>query len=386
MTDDQLDARISSLIEQKVQEAIIKHRHPIKIFSLRSCRDYADEVAAHLGLTVTPTEEKLHSNGEPYIKPSSEPCGNVRGHNCFVVARLDDGEKEAVSTKFTKFTLLCSALAGAHAHQVVGVLPVAFMNRQGKKVQSRDVLGTLSVHSQMVVAGMDHALYVEVHDLPATQNSFPLRNQPDNLECRRLFAEWAKNELIKASGYSTQDWAVSAAQGRPLKLKKKVKVLAPDAGAYVRCVHYADTLSTILGFPEDEFIEVVALPKVRKKSGKQDKCRKVTLMGDVEGCWVLTYDDIMDTFGTMETADRQVEAEGGEHFAIMAPHGIFGSPANERVRNLDSAVRLVVADTVNPWRLDDTNRDRLHVIDTTKLVADAIWRIHSTTGSISELL
>jgi len=378
MTDEQLDARIKALIEKEIQAAITKYRHPIKIFSLNSCKDYAGRVAEHLSLGLTPTEEKLHTNGEPYIKPSSEPCGNVRGHNCFVVARLDDERDEDVSTKFTKFTLLCSALAGAHAHQVVGVLAHAFMNRQGKKVQSRDVLGTLSVHSQMVAAGMDHALYVEVHDLPATQNSFPIRNQPDNLEVRRLFAEWAVVELKKASGYRPED--------TDFILRKKVKVLAPDAGAYVRCVHFADTMSVLLGLPEDEFIDVVALPKVRKKGGKQDKRRKVTLMGDVRDCWVLTYDDMMDTFGTMETADRQVEAEGGEMFALMAAHGIFGEPANERVTNLNSSVRLVVADTVKPWRLNEANQARLHVIDTTRLVADAIWRIHSTTGSISELL
>lgn len=109
-------------------------------------------------------------------------------------------------------------------------------------------------------------------------------------------------------------------------------------------------------------------------------------MGEVKGCWVLTYDDMIDTFGTMETASQQVRLEGGEMFAIMAPHGIFGGPANERIHELDPAVRLVIADTVLPWRLDSTNKGRLITIDTTKLVADAIWRIHSTTGSISELL
>jgi phosphoribosylpyrophosphate synthetase len=52
----------------------------------------------------------------------------------------------------------------------------------------------------------------------------------------------------------------------------------------------------------------------------------------------------------------------------------------------DIDAKVVVTDTVEPFRLTDENRNKLYIVDTSKMVADAVKRIHNGTGSISELL
>jgi phosphoribosylpyrophosphate synthetase len=71
-------------------------------------------------------------------------------------------------------------------------------------------------------------------------------------------------------------------------------------------------------------------------------------------------------------------------FAVCATHGLFVGNANEKIVQLDCPV--VVADTVDPWRLTPENREKVVVLDTSKMFADAIWRIHTETGSISKLI
>lgn len=360
-----------------VDESFRQQINPIKIFGLDGTRPYASRVAGHLDLELTPHEEGVYPDGEPFMRSSGGPVGNVRGHDCFVIHSLYSDKTQSVSDKFVNLSLMCGALQNSKAHEVIGVIPYVAWNRQGRKAASRDCVATAVIHSMLVASGMDQALFIVPHDLPATQNSFPVRNFPDTLDCRKLFTDWAVRELRQASGLGEGD----PAHGN---LSKRVVVLSPDAGAYVRCVEFADYLAWQLGYPEDEEIEVAVLPKTRKK-GKISK-RKAKITGDVSDAWVISYDDMIATFGTSKRAHDQVVAEGGTMFAITAPHGIFAGDANEQMRQISSDVRIAVSDTIDPWRLEPENRRRVQIVDTTALVADAIRRIHSKTGSISQLL
>ena len=65
-------------------------------------------------------------------------------------------------------------------------------------------------------------------------------------------------------------------------------------------------------------------------------------------------------------------------------HGLFCGAANQVFADFDAP--LVVADTVAPFRLNERNRQKVVTVSTTRMVADAITKIHSGTGSISQLL
>jgi ribose-phosphate pyrophosphokinase len=149
-----------------------------------------------------------------------------------------------------------------------------------------------------------------------------------------------------------------------------------------RCERFRNALLkslNSLGAKVDD-IEIVIFDKLRVKG----QVKGGRIVGDVEDADVIVYDDMISTGSTMKKACKAVIEARGRVYAICATHDLFCGQANEVFDEVDT--KLVVADTIKPWRLSEFNRDKLHIVDTTKMVADAVWRIHSGTGSISELL
>lgn len=377
--------------------AVTHAPRPVKIFGLQSSRAYAEKVCGHLGKTLTPLDERYFEDGEAYIKPTSESVGNVRGHKVFVIqslysddfsvsaARLNalalefmvgrdpkcadtvsdfvkfilDRDGETVADKFMKLCILCGALRDASAYEVNVIVPYLAWARQDRKTESRAPITTKYLAMMMESVGIRRAVFIDIHNLSAIQNAF--RIPTDNLETKNLFARYCADELKRIGS-------------------KKIRVLTPDSGGLARVVRFRNSLARMLGTAYEDDIEVCIFDKVREK-GKVVGGR---IIGDVVDADVIAFDDMMSTCGTMDKACRTTIESGGRLFAICAAHGLFCGKANTVMDGFDT--RIVVADTVAPFRLNDKNRSKVHVLDTTKMVADAVMRIHSGTGSISELL
>jgi ribose-phosphate pyrophosphokinase len=339
---------------------------PFKLFGLEGTHDYADKVADHLGIKLTPHTEKLFEDGECYVKSGPEfsdsGVGNVRGHNVFVIQSLFTDAKESVSDKFVKLCMFCGSLKDASAHEVIPIIPHLAWARQDRKTESRAPITTKYIARMLEANKIERVLLFDVHNLSAEQNAFDV--PIDVLEAKNLFADWLAHRLI--------------AEGRT----KKIKVLSPDSGGLSRCERLRLSLLkklNALGAKIDD-IEIVVFDKVRVKG----EVKGGRIIGDVEDADVIAYDDMISTGSTMKKACKAVVDGKGRVYAVCAPHGLFCGKANEVLEGLDS--KIVIADTVDPWRLNAENKKKLHIIDTTKMVADAIWKIHSGTGSISELL
>jgi|LakMenEpi03Aug12_release.lakeMendotaPanAssembly.Ray.scaffolds.fasta_scaffold315045_2 ribose-phosphate pyrophosphokinase len=339
---------------------------PLKVFGLDASKDYAEKVAGHLGITLSPMTEKYHDDGEPYVKsgPEHNDCslGNVRGHDVFVIQSLYSDAKESISDKFMKLCIFCGSLKDASSHEVIPIIPNLGWARQDRKTESRAPIATKYVAKMLEAVGISRALLFDVHNLAAEQNAF---NVPlDNLEAKNLIADWCAAQLIAENK------------------TRKIKVLSPDGGGLSRCERFRNALLKRLrdsGIAIDD-IEIVIFDKVRVKG----QVKGGRIIGDVEDADVIAYDDMISTGSTMEKATKAVENYGGKVWAICATHGLFCGKANEIFGRLNA--KIVVTDTVKPFRLTEQNRAKLHVVDTTKMVADAVRRIHSGTGSISELL
>lgn len=357
------------MIDEAVATALAKFAaapRPFKIFGLNSSRPYADRVAGHLGIKLTDHTEKLFEDGECYVKSGPEfdesQIGNVRGHLVFVIQSLYAEPKESVSDKFMKLALFCGAVRDASAERVIPIIPHLGWARQDRKTESRAPIATKYVAKMLQAVGITHALFFDVHNLAAVQNAYDV--PVDNLEAKNPFADYFANRLI--------------AEGKA----KKVKVLAPDSGGLSRANRFRLSLLkrlNALGAGLDD-IEVVIFDKLRIKG----QVKGGRIIGDVKDADVISFDDMISTASTMTKACRSVTDNGGRVYAICASHGLFCGKANDYLAELDT--KVVIADTVEPWRLTDANRKKCVVIDTTKMVADAVRRIHSGTGSISELL
>lgn len=339
---------------------------PMKIFGLQSSRSYAKQVASHLGVKLSIHTEKSFEDGESYVKSGPEyddsNLGNVRGHIVFVIQSLYTDATESVADKFLKLCTFCASLKDASAHEVIPIIPHLGWARQDRKTESRAPITTKYIARMLESMGIDRILLFDVHNLSAEQNAFTVPS--DNLEAKNLFADWCATELIR--------------NGKT----DNIKVLTPDSGGLGRAERFRNALlkrMRLQGAALDD-IETVVFDKVRingtVKGGR--------IIGDVRDSSVIAFDDMISTGGTMRKACKAVHEANGHVFAICATHGLFCGKANETFNDLD--VRIVVADTVLPWRLNEDNLAKLHVVDTTKMVADAIRKIHSGTGSISELL
>lgn len=391
-------AEAKRLIRAAVSEALLRRSRvprPYKVFGMSASKSYAERVCRHLEHDLTPHDERLFSDGELYCKPTSRDLGNVRGHNVFVIQSLysddlavsssrlkqiegnfvDDTDThcilsrytqmitdlsgETAADKFMKLAVMCGALRDASAHEITVIIPHMAWARQDRKTESRAPITTKYIAQILESLGVHRVLMIDVHNLAAEQNAF--RIPVDNLETKNLHARWCTERL---KGH----------------MPRKLRVLTPDAGGLGRATRFRNALAKVLGAEYEDDIQLCIFDKVRE-SGRVVGGR---IIGDVEDAEVIGYDDIISTGSTMEKACHAVIRSGGRMFAICAAHGLFCGDANRVFDQFD--VPVVIADTVEPFRLSKTNIAKISRIDTTGMVADAIVRIHSGTGSLSELL
>jgi ribose-phosphate pyrophosphokinase len=337
---------------------VLSQRHPMKIFGMNASKKFAEDIAKHLGMELTPHIEKNFLDGECYIKSPDGEIGNVRGHDVFVIQSLYSDETESVADKFMKMCIFIGSLRQACAHEVIAVIPHLAWARQDRKTESRAPVTTKILSVMLESVGIDHSVFMDVHNLSAEQNAFSLRTPIDCLESKNLHAQCIADMAER-------------------KKVKRLAVMTPDGGGYPRATRFANALSRIM--PEVDIV-VVALDKIR--SGEKVYASKV--VGDVRDADVVIYDDMISSGGTMGKAAKQVVKEGGRVLAICVTHGLFVGNANEVMDELDCPI--VIADTVPPFRLSESNQKKVVVVSTTQMFASAIKRIHSGTGSISELL
>ena len=346
-------------------------QHPLKIFGLNGSVEYAEKVVEELremidDLDLSQHIEKDFEDGECYAKSADGRQGNVRGHNCFVIQSLFTDSNLSVSDRFMRLCIFCGSLRSASANEVIPVIPHMAWARQDRKTASRAPVTTKIISSMLEACGVDRVLFFDVHNKAAEENAFSLRVPTDNLEAKSLHAEWAANYLRDSP---------------------KIVVLSPDSGGVQRAERFRTALikklKLLTGSGENANWPLAVFDKMRRENGD---IQGANIVGDVENADVLLYDDMISTSGTMVKASKAVSRFGGKVSALMATHGIFVGNANRILHEVDA--KIVVTDTIPDVRnrLDDENREKLVVVTTTTMVAQAIRKINSGTGSLSELI
>ena len=320
-----------------------------RLFALNASRDFAASVSRHLGVSLAEHEERDFEDGEH----KSRPLVNVRGKDVFVIQPLFGDRRQSVNDKLCRLLFFLGALRDASAARVTAVVPYLCYARKDRKSQPRDPVTTRYVAALFEAVGTDCILTMDVHNLAAYQNAF--RCRADHLEAAPLFVEH----------FST------------LLGSDEIVVLSPDVGGVKRAERFRTALSRRLvrniggGFME----------KYRARGVVSGD----TLVADVKNSSVVIIDDLISSGTTIARAAGACRAAGANHVYAAATHGIFAGNANAILR--EAAIdRILVTDTVPPLRLDFALvQEKLTVIDSTKLFAAAIERVH-TGGSIVELL
>lgn len=303
------------------------------LFALDGSQAYAGRVAAHLGLDLAAHEERVYEDGEC----KSRPLLPVSGRQVLVVHSLYADAQQSGHDKLCRLLFFCGALKDAGACSVQVLAPYLCYGRKERRTQEQDPIITRYVAALFEACKVDRLLTLEVHSEAAFDNAFRIPTR--NLAGAELLADY---------------FAPRLGADEPLV------AISPDSGGIKRAEQFRLALQQRLGRPVSSAYLV--------KQRINDQVTQARLVGTVAGMTALIVDDLVNTGSTLLHAAQACQAAGARRILAGAMHGLFtGSSAW-----LDQAPleRLVVADTVEPWRLPAEQRQRrLDILDSSTLVA-----------------
>jgi ribose-phosphate pyrophosphokinase len=318
------------------------------LFAVNASRAFGEAVSRELGTALTPHEEREFEDGEH----KGRPLASVRGRDVYVIQSLYGDANESVNDKLCRLLFLIGALRDAAAARVTAVVPYLAYARKDRRSKPRDPVTTRYVATLFESVGTNCIVTLDVHNLAAYQNAF--RCNTEHLEAAPLFV----------------------AKVAPLLREAEVVVVSPDAGGIKRADAFRQRLAMTLGRP----IGAAFAEKYRSSGVVSGEA----LIGDVAGKVAVIVDDLISAGSTVARAARACREHGASRVLAVASHGVFADPANS-VLGASEVERIVVADTIPPWRVTDARlKSKLTVVSTAGLFAEAIRRLH-IGGSIVEL-
>lgn len=330
------------------KEAGLQER--LKVFALHSAHGYAEQISNRLDVRLAQHEEYFHADQESYIRSLE----NVRRARVFIVADLYTDKTQSVDQKLMKLIWFVGSMRDASADDITVVSPYLPYARSDRKVKSREGVLTKYLAEMLEAVGVNRILTMDVHNLGAFQNAYR-QVKVDNLEAKNLFAEFMAKEL---SGIPSSD----------------VSVLAPDPGGLGRARRFRKSLSQLM---EGE-VKIAFLDKER--NGK--KVSGENIIGEV-GPVTIIVDDMVSGGNTAQLTFKPIRQRGGERIYLVATHGLFVGNANENLATPD-LYKIVITDSILPFRLDKEILKKTTIIDTTPLFAQAIHNTY-TGQSLSRL-
>jgi ribose-phosphate pyrophosphokinase len=313
-------------------------RAGLRLFALQATAELGNSIAKALGVSLATHEERDFEDGEHKVRP----LDSVRDRDVYVIQSLHGGPNESANDKLARLLFFIGALKDVGAARVTVVAPYLCYARKDRRTKPNDPVTTRYIAQLFEAVGADVMVTLEVHNPAAFENAF--RCRAIALTATPLFVDYAK-----------------ALAGESLC------VVSPDPGGVKRAELFRETLEAEMGKPIGK--------------GFADKHRSAGVVsgdlfvGDAAGATVLIIDDLISTGGTLLRAARVARKSGAKRVIALVTHGLFMSGAAEVVA--DPAIdRLVVTDSVPPFRLGPNARGKIDTLRCAPLLAETIKRLH----------
>src|SRR5690606_10741336 len=180
-----------------------------------------EAVAAGLGLSLSPHEEREFEDGEHKARPLT----SVRGADVYVIASLYGEDGASVNDKLVRLLFFVGALKDASAGRVTAVVPYLCYARKDRRSKPLDPVSSRYIAALFEAAGADRVVTMDAHNQAAYENAF--RIPAEHLEARSLFA--AHFAAVLGGG--------------------PVSVVSPDVGGVKRAEAFRQTLQAHIGRP-----------------------------------------------------------------------------------------------------------------------------------------
>ncbi len=308
------------------------------LFALGASAELGGAVAQALGRALAAHEEREFEDGEH----KARPLDAVEGADVYVIQSLHGGPTQSANDKLCRLLFFIGALKDAGAARVTAVVPYLCYARKDRRTKPNDPVATRYLAALFEAIGTDAVVTLDVHNPAAFENAFGRRTVA--LTAAPLFIDHLKRET-----------------------DKKLCVVSPDAGGSKRAELLREALEAARGHPVGN-----AFAEKYRSAGVVSGD---LFVGDVAGTTAVIVDDLISTGGTLLRTARAARQAGARRVIALATHGLFISGA-ERVIADPAIDRVVVTDTIPPFRLSGRACDKVDVLPSAPLLAEAIRRLH----------
>ena len=274
------------------------HGKKIKIFSLNSNPELAQEIADYVGVELSKCQVTRFADGEVQINIDE----TVRGHSVFIVQSTN----KPVNENYMELFIMIDALKRASAKSINVVMPYYGYSRQDRKAASRQPISAKLMADLLQMSGANRVICMDLH-ADQIQGFF---NIPiDNFRALPIFAEYFVNKKLE-----------------------DVVVISPDHGGTTRARRLADAIDAPIAI-------------IDKRRPKPNVAQVMNLIGEVEGKNCVIIDDIVDTAGTLVAAVNVLKQKGAKSVYCCCTHPILSDPATERIAN-SALAEFVTTNTI----------------------------------------
>ena len=301
----------------------------LKIFSLNSNKELAEQIAEQVGLPLGKSSVTHFSDGEIQINIEE----SIRGCDVFIV----QSTSQPVNENLMELLIMIDAVKRASARTVNVVIPYYGYARQDRKARSREPITAKLVANLLETAGATRVVVLDLH-APQIQGFFDILI--DHLVAVPLLSEYFLNE----SGIDLEN----------------VIVVSPDHGGVTRARKMADRLKAPIAI-------------IDKRRPRPNVAEVMNIVGNVEGKTAIIIDDIIDTAGTISIAASALIESGAKEVYACCTHPVLSGPAVQRIN--DSVIKELII--TNSIALPEEKKSpKIKQLSVARLLAETIVRVH----------
>ena len=242
-----------------------------------------------MGIELSKAEIFKFENDNTFVRI----LNNIREQDVFIIQPTD----KPTNDNIMELLLCMDAAKRASAGRVTAVIPYFGYGRTDKKDQPRVPISARLIADIITTAGADRILTIDLH-APQIQGFF---NIPvDELTATPILIDYFK------------------------KIKKDFVVVATDVGISKKARDFAARLSSPLAIIE------------KRRSDNSGNVELLNVIGDVNGKTDLTFEDEIDTGGSLVQAIGALTASGVNEVYSCATHGIFSGNAIEKLSSIET--------------------------------------------------
>ncbi|EAE2738908.1 ribose-phosphate diphosphokinase [Listeria monocytogenes] len=307
----------------------------LKIFSLNSNRELAEEIAKEVGIELGKSSVTHFSDGEIQINIEE----SIRGCHVYVIQSTSN----PVNQNLMELLIMIDALKRASAATINIVMPYYGYARQDRKARSREPITAKLVANLIETAGATRMITLDMH-APQIQGFFDI--PIDHLNAVRLLSDYFSER----------------------HLGDDLVVVSPDHGGVTRARKMADRLKAPIAI-------------IDKRRPRPNVAEVMNIVGNVEGKVCIIIDDIIDTAGTITLAAKALREAGATKIYACCSHPVLSGPAMKRIEE-SPIEKLVVTNSIalpeEKWI------DKMEQLSVAALLGEAIVRVHEN-ASVSSL-